>query len=127
MNVSTGWMLMGISVGAALIALLVAWGRYSKNPELGEPAGFGKVLANKWYVDELYDTIVVRPIKAFAKFLNNIVERSVIDGIVNGVGKLVQYGSRQIRLVQSGQVGAYVLLMVIGIVILFLVEIFVKK
>jgi NADH-quinone oxidoreductase subunit L len=51
----------------------------------------------------------------------------VIDGIVNGVGRLVQYGSRQIRLLQSGQVGGYVLLMVIGILVLFLVELFVKK
>jgi hypothetical protein len=40
------------------------------------------------------------------------------------VGTLVQYGSRQLRLLQSGQVGGYVLLMVLGILILFLVELF---
>ncbi len=124
---ATEWMLMGISVVLAVIALVVAWSRYSRQPELDEPKGFGKVLANKWYVDELYDAIIVKPIRSFARFLNNFVERSIIDGVVNGVGKLVQYGSRQIRLIQSGQVGGYVLLMVIGIVILFLVQIFIKK
>ncbi len=124
---STEWMLMLVSVVLALIASIYAWGRFSKKPELEEPQGFGTVLANKWYVDELYRAIIIRPLNAFARFLNNIMEKSVIDGIINGVGRAVQYGSRQIRLLQSGQVGGYVLLMVIGIVVLFLIELFIKK
>ncbi|MBN8856589.1 MAG: NADH-quinone oxidoreductase subunit L [Sphingobacteriales bacterium 50-39] len=123
---SQEWMLMGISVAVALIGVIAAWTRFSKKPDLAEPAGFGKVLANKWYVDELYDAIIVRPLYAISKFLNNFIER-FIDWIVNGVGRLVQYGGRQLRLLQSGQVGGYVLLMVVGILVLFLVELFVKK
>jgi NADH-quinone oxidoreductase subunit L len=121
------WSLMGISVAVALIGTLSAVFRFSSKPQLEEPTGFAKVLANKWYVDELYNSIIVKPLDALAKFFNGFIERSVIDGIVNGVGRLVQYGSRQIRLLQSGQVGGYVLLMVIGILVLFLVELFVKK
>jgi NADH-quinone oxidoreductase subunit L len=121
------WGLMGISVALALIGTLYAVSRFSKKPQLEEPTGFARVLANKWYVDEFYNAIVVRPLDALGKFFNNFIERSVIDGIVNGIGKLVQYGSRQIRLLQSGQVGGYVLLMVVGILVLFLVELFVKK
>jgi len=75
----------------------------------------------------LYDAIFVRPLNALARVLNNVVEKSVIDGIVNSVGRLVQYGSRQIRLLQSGQVGGYVLLMVISLVILFVVQLFLRK
>jgi NADH-quinone oxidoreductase subunit L len=119
--------LMLISVAAAAAGLIYAMGRFSRKPELGEAQGFGKVLANKWYVDEIYDALVVKPLNGFAKFLNNVVEKSIIDWIVNGIGRLIQYGSRQIRLLQSGQVGAYVLLMVIGIVILFLIQLFLKK
>jgi NADH-quinone oxidoreductase subunit L len=119
--------LMVISSLVALAGVIWAWARFSKKPEVGEPAGFGKVLANKWYVDELYNTLFVKPVNAFAKFLNSVVEKSVIDWSVNGVGKAVQYASRQLRLLQSGQVGAYVLLMVLGMVLLFLVELFVKK
>jgi NADH-quinone oxidoreductase subunit L len=55
----------------------------------------------------------------FAGFLKDIVEHVVIDGAVNGTGKLVQYSARKIRLVQSGQVGYYILFMVLGIVLLF--------
>jgi NADH-quinone oxidoreductase subunit L len=119
---STEWMLMGVSVALALTALIYAWNKFSKKPDLAPAQGLGKVLENKWYVDELYDAIIVKPLNAFAKFLNNVVEKSVIDWMVNGIGKSVQYGSRQIRLLQNGQVGGYVLMMVIGMVVLFLVQ-----
>ncbi|MHA4809571.1 NADH-quinone oxidoreductase subunit L [Flavitalea flava] len=118
--------LMGISIAVALIGTFAAISRFTRKPELDEPTGFGKVLANKWYVDEFYDAIIVRPLDGLGKFFS-FFEKNVIDWIVNGVGRLVQYGSRQIRLVQSGQVGGYVLLMVVGIIVLFLVELFVKK
>jgi NADH-quinone oxidoreductase subunit L len=52
--------------------------------------------------------------------LKNIIEKQVIDGAVNGTGKLVQYSARQLRLIQNGQVGYYILFMVLGIVLLFL-------
>ncbi|MDP4131866.1 MAG: NADH-quinone oxidoreductase subunit L [Bacteroidota bacterium] len=126
-GVSTEWMLMGVSAGLVIIMVIFAWMRFSRKPELGEPAGFGKWLANKWYVDELYQTIIVRPLNAFADFLNKVVEKNIIDGMVNGAGRLVQYGSRQFRYLQSGQVGGYVLLMVLGIVILFVVQLFLRK
>ena len=119
----TEWGLMGVSVAVALIGTIWAIARFSRKPELGEATGFGKVLANKWYVDELYNAVVVRPLDLLAQFLEWF-DKSIVDGIVNAVGGLVQYGSRQLRLLQSGQVGGYVLLMVLGIVVLFLVELF---
>jgi NADH-quinone oxidoreductase subunit L len=124
---STEYMLMGVSVALALIAIFVAIGRFSKKPDLGEPAGFGKLLSNKWYVDEIYNGIVVKPLNGLGKLLNNVVEKSVIDGIVNGVGRIIQYSSRQIRLIQSGQVGNYVLLMVLGMLVFFVIQFFIKK
>jgi NADH-quinone oxidoreductase subunit L len=120
----TEFVLMGVSVLLALIGTFAAVSRFSRKPELGEATGFGKVLANKWYVDEFYNALIVRPLDLFAQFLV-FIEKNVIDALVNGIGRLVQYGSRQLRLVQSGQVGGYVLLMVVGIIVLFLVELFI--
>jgi NADH-quinone oxidoreductase subunit L len=120
----TEFALMGVSVLLALIGTFAAISRFSKKPELGEATGFGKVLANKWYVDEFYNALIVRPLDLLAQFLV-FIEKNVIDALVNGVGRLVQYGSRQLRLLQSGQVGGYVLLMVVGILVLFLVELFI--
>jgi NADH-quinone oxidoreductase subunit L len=119
----TEWGLMGVSAAVALVGTIWAVARFSKRPELGEPTGFGKVLANKWYVDEFYHAIIVRPLDLLAQFLE-FFDKNIVDGIVNAVGSLVQYGSRQLRLLQSGQVGGYVLLMVLGILVLFLVELF---
>jgi len=124
---SVEWMLMGVSTVLALVMVLYAWFRFSKKPELVEATGFGKWMADKFYVDELYDALIVKPINALGDFFNRVVERSVIDGLVNGTGRLVQYSSRQLRYLQSGQVGGYVLLMVIGIVILFVVQLFLRK
>ncbi len=124
---STEWMLTGISTVLILAVVAFAWKRYSSKPELGEAQGAGKFLANKWYVDEIYDGIFVKPIKRFGSFLNNVIERLVIDGLVNGVGRAVNYGSRQMRLLQSGQVGNYVLLMVLSMLVIFFLQFFLRK
>ena len=118
---TTEWILMGSSVTIALLALLIAIGKYSKQAD-GEPqTALGKFLYNKWLVDEFYEKAIVQPLNRFAGFLKEVVEKNVIDGVVNGTGKLVQYGARQTRLMQSGQVGYYILFMVLSIILLFLI------
>src|SRR6478735_6633952 len=97
-------MLMGISVAVAFFAALFALLKYSKKPELKEPAGVGKLLSNKWYIDELYDAVIVNPLLALGAFFKNIIEKSGIDGVVNGVGTFIQYSSRRLRLIQNGKV-----------------------
>jgi NADH-quinone oxidoreductase subunit L len=124
---STEYLLMGVSVGVALLTILIATLYYSKRPDLNEPSGNAKFLANKWYIDELYNAIIVKPINWFAKVSDRFIERMGIDGAVNGVGRLVQYGSRQLRLLQSGQVGSYVLLMIMGILALVALQFFLTK
>ncbi len=120
-------LLMTISSVLAVIASLWAWTKFRKyKPTVDESTGFAKVLENKWYVDEIYDTVIVRPFRSLSVFFNNVIERSGIDGLVNGVGKGINYGSRQIRLLQNGQVGNYILMMVVGILILFIIQMFAK-
>ncbi len=121
---STEYMLLGVSLTLITISIVYAWSRFSKKPETNDATGFGKVLANKWYVDELYDSIITKPLNAVAAIFNRYVEKSGIDGVVNGVGKSIHWGSRQLRLLQNGQVGTYVLWMVLGILFLYVVTIF---
>ncbi len=120
---STEYLLMGGTVLLVLIAVMIAYNMF-KNYQYKESNGLGKTLENKWYIDELYDRIIVQPLLAVGGFFKNVVEKSGIDAMVNGVGKAVNYSSRQIRLLQSGQIGVYILLMVIGILILFIVQLF---
>jgi len=123
---STEFFLMGLSGVLVVATIIFTWFRF-KNYQPKEQKGFGKVLENKWYVDELYDKIIVNPLNKLSGFLNNFFERFIIDGIVNGVGRAVNYSSRQLRLLQSGQVGSYVLLMVLSILLLLLYQFFIKK
>jgi NADH-quinone oxidoreductase subunit L len=119
------YMLIGVSVGISLIAIIFAWLRYSRYEKRDrEATGIVKAVENKWYVDELYNSIIVGPLRSISGFFSNVIERKGIDGIVNGTGKAVNYGSRQLRWVQSGQVGAYVLLMVLGMLVLFIIQFF---
>jgi NADH-quinone oxidoreductase subunit L len=123
---STEYMLMGLSTVLVVIMIIAAWFVF-RNYQPKEATGLGKVLENKWYVDELYEAAIVKPLKRFGSFLNNVFEKSVVDGLVNGVGKAVNYSSRQLRLFQSGQVGSYVLLMVLSMVVFFVIQFFIRK
>jgi NADH-quinone oxidoreductase subunit L len=118
--------LMALSTVLVLIAIAVAWFRF-RNCSFPASKGIGKILENKWYVDELYDAIIVKPMNKLGEILNEALEKSGIDALVNGIGKAVQYGGRQLRWLQSGQVGSYVLLMVVSMVLFFVLQFFLRK
>jgi NADH-quinone oxidoreductase subunit L len=118
---ATEWILMGTATTIILIVIVYAVTKFKKYETAAPNTGIAKVLENKWYIDELYDTVIVNPLHWFAGFLKNTIEKYVIDGAVNGVGKLVGYGSRQFRLVQSGQVGSYILMMVMALVLFIII------
>ncbi len=121
---------MVLTIVSALLVIIVsiwAWNQfknYSASPVSDN--GFVKAIKNKFYVDEAYDFLFVKPYRCLCAFLNNVFDKKGIDAIVNGVGRGVNYGSRQLRLLQSGQVGSYLLLMVIGLLILFIIQMFTK-
>ena len=119
LSVAQEWgMVVGATVAISL-TILFAIRTAGKEKKGDEPAT--GLLANKWYVDEIYDYVIVHPLRAFADLLKNVIEKNVIDGSINGLGKLVHYSSRQFRLIQSGQVGNYLLIMVLSMVVFFLI------
>jgi NADH-quinone oxidoreductase subunit L len=121
-------MLMAGVVGIILVVIVIAWRKFSNYTRTAEEStGLARVLENKWYVDEFYDAIINKPLRSFSMFLKNTIERLAIDGLVNGVGRAVQYSSRQLRLIQSGQVGSYILIMVVATVIFFIIQLFWKS
>jgi len=124
---STEWVLAGVSSLLVIATVVFAWSRFAKKPDLEAATGLGKVLENKWYIDELYNTLIVKPLNSLGSFLSNVVDRKIVDGVVNGVGRLVSYGGRQLRWLQSGQTGSYILMMVLGMVLIFIVQFFLRK
>ncbi len=83
-----------------------------------------KLIYNKYYVDELYENIITKPLKAISDFFYKIMELKVVDGIVNGVGTLVVRASSVVRLLQTGHIGFYIFAMVASILAIFFFKMF---
>ena len=121
----TEFALMGVSVLAALGATLYAYTKYVKNAHVpvadeGKRSLFAKISYNKFYLDEIYDATIRKPLDAFSTFFYRIIDKKLIDGLVNGLGFTANEGSKGLRLLQSGNVGFYIFMMVFGIVALLL-------
>jgi NADH-quinone oxidoreductase subunit L len=118
---STEKTLMGISVLLAFIAMGYAYFKYVKGGSLPvadeeERPALANLSYHKFYIDELYDTIIRKPLDAASVFFYKIVEQLGIDGLVNGLGKGTLETSKGLRLLQTGNVGFYIFMMVVGII-----------
>jgi NADH-quinone oxidoreductase subunit L len=118
--------LMGASVLAALASMIVAIFMFSKRVPAADDkmTGLPKLVYNKYYIDEIYDTLIAKPIMGLSTALYQIGE-SIVDGIVNAVGHFTKMLSDLFRRLQTGTVGFYVLVMVIGMVAFLAVNFFV--
>jgi NADH-quinone oxidoreductase subunit L len=78
--------------------------------------GLHDFLVHKWYFDELYDAVFVRPIATAGNFGRTVVESDFVQGfIVGGAVGVVRAGSSFARAIQTGYLRAYALLLVIGV------------
>lgn len=114
---ATDWLLMGVSVGLVVVMIAIAY-KATQKAQFSVAKGLGKVLEHKWYVDELYQAIILTPLNHLGVFLQQIIEKSGIDALVNKIGTSVQWLSTRVRLLQSGIVGSYIFVMVLGIILL---------
>ena len=123
MDHNTELMLMAVSVASALAAAGYAYFRYVKGAHvpvadnIQRPA-MTKLSYNKYYVDEIYHGLITRPLDKLSGFFYKVVDKSVIDGFVNGLGSGANEASKGFRLLQSGNVGFYIFMMVAGIIAL---------
>ncbi|MDE0013459.1 MAG: NADH-quinone oxidoreductase subunit L [Candidatus Poribacteria bacterium] len=110
---------MVISSVVGLVGIAFAWSRYRERVPSDEPTNaLHKLLANKYYIDEVYNSLIVQPIKNGSHFLLwQLVDNGIIDGIVNGVASIVRFIGGLLRRLQTGIVQAYIVSMVLGIVL----------
>ncbi|KFC60516.1 NADH dehydrogenase subunit L [Flavobacterium gilvum] len=114
---TTEYMLMAIAVVGGLVGIGIAYSKYIKQnavpSEDAEITGFSKVLYNKYYVDELYDSLFVAPINSLSKLFRDYVETG-ISSVVFGFGKIASELSYQGKKLQNGSVGLYLFAFVLG-------------
>jgi NADH-quinone oxidoreductase subunit L len=119
------WGLIALSVGAGGLGIFLAFRSYLWQPAIATSLqerfqGLHRLLLNKWWVDELYDNVVVRPFMAISRWLWKFWDVKIVDGMVNGVGYSLEAGSAILKLFQTGFVGTYALWITLGVVALFL-------
>ncbi|MBI4477593.1 MAG: NADH-quinone oxidoreductase subunit L [Acidobacteria bacterium] len=137
--------LMALSVAIALAGIMTAWRVYVRRPEISEAlaqrfAGPHRVLSNKYYVDELYDATAVSGTLASSRglwkfdsgvvdgavngsgwftvissWISHVIDKYVVDGLVNLVGSVMEDSSFAFRRLQTGLVQNYALLMLLGV------------
>jgi NADH-quinone oxidoreductase subunit L len=117
----TEMLLMCVSVGAAVLAIIYAYIKYNKNATVPvsdqeERSFLANLSYHKFYVDEIYDTLIRKPLDILSGFFYHVIERMGIDGLVNGIGDAPIEASKGLRLLQTGNVGFYIFMMVICII-----------
>ncbi|HZD94490.1 MAG TPA: NADH-quinone oxidoreductase subunit L, partial [Candidatus Sulfotelmatobacter sp.] len=117
---STEWILTGISVAAAGFGLFFAWLLYYKRPELPDRItakihGLYLLVLHKYYVDEGYGAIFVKPLLALSTIVFwRGVDQGIIDGLVNGAGSASKGIGSELRRMQSGNIRSYAAWVAIG-------------
>jgi NADH-quinone oxidoreductase subunit L len=127
----TAYLLAGLALLGAVVGIATARVLYlSRAGSLVRrklEARFGPLLhaaRHKFYVDEIYDRLVVWPGKGIALLSATVIDRGVIDGVVNGTGGAVARFSEGLRRLQTGYVRNYAILFLLGVVALLTVLVF---
>jgi NADH-quinone oxidoreductase subunit L len=127
-NESSEIMLMVVPLLLILAVIYLAWSFYVKNRkiELAEPeqSFLRNLVYRKFYLDEMYESMVQKPVAGLSTFFYEIIELKVIDRFVNQTGNLVVWFGKNIRYIQTGNVGVYLFLMVISIILILVLNLF---
>jgi NADH-quinone oxidoreductase subunit L len=118
---TASWIGLVVGAGIAVAGITIAWVCYIRQPGLTtvirERVPFlHRLFAGRWYFDELYDALFVRPTATLGRFGRYVVERALVQGtLVGGATRLVGVGTLLARGVQSGYLRAYALVMIVGL------------
>jgi NADH-quinone oxidoreductase subunit L len=120
---SDGAEVLGLVAGGVIAALgiALAWWVYRRRPgtaaRLSERfAPVHRFLWRKWYFDELYEALFVRPVATFGGFGRRVIETDFVQGtIVGGATGIVRVGTSFARAIQTGYLRAYALLLLLGL------------
>ena len=121
------WAMLSFLIAVTVIVLAtLALRRRVVRPALesAEPRGFARVLHRKWYVDELYDAVIVRPLVGTSRAFWRVIDQGLIDGAVNGAGYTARAFGWVGAQLQTGQLNTYAFAAVLGVILLLALVVF---
>lgn len=114
-----------VSIVVATISVLISFKKFSVQDKFEEEKGFGKVLEKKYYIDEIYEAVIVKPIQVTSdKFLWKIFDVKIIDGAVNGIATYFSKLGNEWKKIQTGVIQDYATFAIAGIVLIIAYFIF---
>jgi NADH-quinone oxidoreductase subunit L len=121
-------LIMAVPLVFSAIMIILAFQRFFVDKKIMDDRSleenfFSNLVCRRFYVDEIYDFLFVRPILKLSKVFHDLVELKIIDRSVNGIGSFVIRMGNTIRYVQTGHVGFYLFIMVFGIIAILLFNI----
>ncbi len=123
LSLNTEIILMAATIVLILVMILLARTFYVSRKEIPQSDEdamplWKEIIYHKYYVDEIYEAVIVKPLNRISGLMYHFIERSGIDAVVNGIGTSISNWSQLLRLTQTGGLGFYVMAMVISIVVL---------
>jgi NADH-quinone oxidoreductase subunit L len=115
--------LAGVSLAVAILGILAALQAYVRKPAIATRLrqrlpSFHALFERKYYFDDLYNALIVRPLFAMAGLSYRWIDVGIIDRLVNATAEAVRAGAMSLRAIQSGYVRRYALVFVLGVAVL---------
>ena len=127
---STEWILMAVSMGSILLVAVMTYQKYVSKAHVpliesnAKDGSFVNLIRNKFYVDELYESVIGKSFLKLSQFFNSIFENQVVRRITDGTGQLSLYVSENIRKTQNGFISYYLFAMALGVLGILTIFIF---
>lgn len=124
------WILIGVSLAVLGVIIYLTHAIYVRRKQIpvGDdalPAGLPRWVANKYYVDELYNALITVPLDRLSVILHRYIDIGAIDRVVNLSGAGIRSISSGLRHIQTGNTGVYIIAMVVGVIVLLALTLFV--
>src|SRR5262249_25616197 len=115
------WALMVVSLAGAVLGIFVGFKLYADLGKVAELqkrfAGVHRLVENKWYIDEIYEALFVKPIGALSRWIWRGFDVAVIDRVVVGFGRVSAWTGQTVRVIQTGSIQVYAMMLLIGILL----------
>lgn len=115
-SVSTEWLILIIPLVLIGLLVLVSFQRFANDKAFAPVQGIQKLFAGKFYFDELYDFLFVRPASRLSVFLRETIDQQIINRVINSIGSYTVAAGEKLRLIQTGNIGFYMIIMVFSII-----------
>ena len=119
MSHAVEWILIVLSVAVAVGGIFVAYKKYA-NFDVEKPEEEIGLIGNKFYVDEIYDTVFVKTSKKLSVFIDKVLDDKIIDGFIMNSSKTFINIGKKVAMIQNANVRFYAVFMLVGMTCVFI-------